>query len=458
LKSLVESLSSIVGDEHVKSDIVDRYCYSMDASFYRAVPDVVVFPQTTEQVSEVMRFANANGVPVTPRGAATGLCGGAVPLKGGIVLDLTKMNKILEIDLDNLCVRVESGVIQNQLNEELEPHGFFFPPSPGSKKMCTIGGMISTNAGGMRAVKYGVTRNFVLGLKVVLASGEVLDLGGKTLKRSLGLDLIQLFVGTEGTLGVITEALLRILPLPEETAVIVAPFGDIGDAARAVNSVLRRTIPAAIEIMDRGIIRAVNAYMPELNLPEVDALLYFEAGGTREEVEKQTELIVETCKKHGARGIQWTSDPLEKQRLWQGREAAGGAIMNLDRRLVRVYEADDVCVPISKMPEMIKRFREISEKYGIPVCLYGHAGDGNVHSGVLIDVRSEEEWRKLRALTREVYEAAISLGGNVSAEHGVGVLRAEWMEKIHGLGLEYIKKIKRVFDPRGILNPGKLGV
>ncbi|MEX2705819.1 MAG: FAD-binding oxidoreductase [Candidatus Freyrarchaeum guaymaensis] len=458
MKSLVESLSSIVGDEHVKSDIVDRYCYSMDASFYRAVPDVVVFPQTTEQVSEVMRFANANGVPVTPRGAATGLCGGAVPLKGGIVLDLTKMNKILEIDLDNLCVRVESGVIQNQLNEELEPHGFFFPPSPGSKKMCTIGGMISTNAGGMRAVKYGVTRNFVLGLKVVLASGEVLDLGGKTLKRSLGLDLIQLFVGTEGTLGVITEALLRILPLPEETAVIVAPFSDIGDAARAVNSVLRRTIPAAIEIMDRGIIRAVNAYMPELNLPEVDALLYFEAGGTREEVEKQTELIVETCKKHGARGIQWTSDPLEKQRLWQGREAAGGAIMNLDRRLVRVYEAEDVCVPISKMPEMIKRFREISEKYGIPVCLYGHAGDGNVHSGVLIDVRSEEEWRKLRALTREVYEAAISLGGNVSAEHGVGVLRAEWMEKIHGLGLEYIKKIKRVFDPRGILNPGKLGV
>ncbi len=458
MKSLVESLSSIVGDEHVKSDIVDRYCYSMDASFYRAVPDVVVFPQTTEQVSEVMRFANANGVPVTPRGAATGLCGGAVPLKGGIVLDLTKMNKILEIDLDNLCVRVESGVIQNQLNEELEPHGFFFPPSPGSKKMCTIGGMISTNAGGMRAVKYGVTRNFVLGLKVVLASGEVLDLGGKTLKRSLGLDLIQLFVGTEGTLGVITEALLRILPLPEETAVIVAPFSDIGDAARAVNSVLRRTIPAAIEIMDRGIIRAVNAYMPELNLPEVDALLYFEAGGTREEVEKQTELIVETCKKHGARGIQWTSDPLEKQRLWQGREAAGGAIMNLDRRLVRVYEAEDVCVPISKMPEMIKRFREISEKYGIPVCLYGHAGDGNVHSGVLIDVRSEEEWHKLRALTREVYEAAISLGGNVSAEHGVGVLRAEWMEKIHGLGLEYIKKIKRVFDPRGILNPGKLGV
>nr|MDO8090686.1 FAD-binding oxidoreductase [Candidatus Sigynarchaeota archaeon] len=458
MKSLVESLSSIVGDEHVKSDIVDRYCYSMDASFYRAVPDVVVFPQTTEQVSEVMRFANANGVPVTPRGAATGLCGGAVPLKGGIVLDLTKMNKILEIDLDNLCVRVESGVIQNQLNEELEPHGFFFPPSPGSKTMCTIGGMISTNAGGMRAVKYGVTRNFVLGLKVVLASGEVLDLGGKTLKRSLGLDLIQLFVGTEGTLGVITEALLRILPLPEETAVIVAPFSDIGDAARAVNSVLRRTIPAAIEIMDRGIIRAVNAYMPELNLPEVDALLYFEAGGTREEVEKQTELIVETCKKHGARGIQWTSDPLEKQRLWQAREAAGGAIMNLDRRLVRVYEAEDVCVPISKMPEMIKRFREISEKYGIPVCLYGHAGDGNVHSGVLIDVRSEEEWRKLRALTREVYEAAISLGGNVSAEHGVGVLRAEWMEKIHGLGLEYIKKIKRVFDPRGILNPGKLGV
>ncbi|MEX2723980.1 MAG: FAD-binding oxidoreductase [Candidatus Freyarchaeota archaeon] len=202
-EDLVKVLCSIVGEENVKSDIVDRYCYSTDASMYSSIPDVVVFPRTTDHVSEIMKFANAKEIPVTPRGAATGLCGGAVPLKGGIVIDLSKMNKILEIDLDNFCVRVEPGVIQNELNQVLNKHGFFFPPTPGSKKMCTIGGMISTNAGGMTAVKYGVTRNFVLGLKVVLASGEVLELGGKTLKRSLGLDLLQLFVGTEGKLCII---------------------------------------------------------------------------------------------------------------------------------------------------------------------------------------------------------------------------------------------------------------
>ncbi len=457
-EDLVKALSSIVGEENVKNDIIDRYCYSMDASIYRSIPDVVVFPKSTDQVSEIMKFANVNEIPVTPRGAATGLCGGAVPLEGGIVMDLTKMNKILEIDLDNLCVKVEPGVIQFQLNQELKPHSFFFPPTPGSKKMCTIGGMISTNAGGMRAIKYGVTRNFVLGLKVVLASGEVIDLGGKTLKRCLGLDLIQFFVGSEGTLGIITEALLRIIPLPEETAVIITPFEDINEAAKAVNSVLSNTIPTAIEIMDSGIIKAVNSYIPELNLPEVDAILYFEVGGTCEEVKRQTELIVEICKKHNSKNIQWTSDPSEKQMLWQGREAAGGAIMNLDKRLVRVYEAEDVCVPISKIPEMVKKFQEISKKYGIPVCLYGHAGDGNIHSGVLIDVRKQEEWQKLKRLTSEVYEAAMSLGGNISAEHGIGVLRADWMKRVQGPGLDYIKKIKKVFDPKGILNPGKLGM
>ncbi|MEM3526463.1 MAG: FAD-binding oxidoreductase [Candidatus Jordarchaeaceae archaeon] len=455
---LVNTLVDILGEENVKTDIIDRYCYSMDASTYMSVPDVVVFPQSTEHVSEILKLANNKGIPVTPRGAGTGLCGGAVPAEAGIVVDLTRMNRILEVDLDNFCVRVEPGVVQNQLNQVLNKYGFFFPPTPGSKKMCTIGGMISTNAGGMTAVKYGVTRNFVLGMKVVLASGEVLELGGKTLKRSLGLDLMQLFVGTEGTLGIITEALLRIIPLPEETAVIVAPFQDISDAVKAVNTVLSRTIPTAIEILDSSSIKAVNNYVPELNLPEVDAILYFEVGGTREEVKKQTDLIIETCKIHKSLNIQWTSDPLERQMLWQGREAVGGAIMTLNKRLVRVYEAEDICVPISKIPEMVKKFQEISRKYGIPVCLYGHAGDGNIHSGILIDTRSQEEWQKLKNLTREVYETAMSLGGNISAEHGIGLLRAEWMDKIQGPGLNYIREIKKVFDPKGILNPGKMGI
>lgn len=454
---VIGRLVKALGEGNVKADLVERYAYSTDASLFSSLPDVVVTPENTSQVVDIVRIASEKCIPVTPRGGGTGLCGGAVPLYGGILVDLSKMNRILEVDLDNFCVTVEAGITPERLNRELAKHGFFFPPSPGSKKMCTIGGMIATNAGGMHAVKYGVTRNFVLGLKLVIPPGEVVSLGGKVLKRCLGYDLIQLVVGSEGTLGIVTEATLRILPLPEKSAVVVAYFKDVSTAAKAVNAVLRRVIPSAIEILDKKSIEAVNRYLPSLNLPQAEAALYFEVDGSEQEVERQMEVIVDACRMHGGE-TEWTSDPKEKEKLLAGRETVGGAIMNVDRRRVRVYKAEDVCVPIAQLPRFVEEVHHISEKYGIPVCIYGHAGDGNCHSGIMIDPTSREEWERMRKMAGEIYELAVKLGGNISGEHGIGLLRAGYMAGIHGKALDIMKKIKEAFDPQGILNPGKMGL
>lgn len=456
-EEVLSRLINALGERNVKTDVVERYAYSTDASLFSSLPDVVVTPENCSQVVEVVKIASEKRIPVTPRGGGTGLCGGAVPVHGGIVVDMSKMNRILEVDLENFCVVTEAGVTPEVLNKELAKYGFFFPPSPGSKRMCTIGGMIATNAGGMHAVKYGVTRNFVLGLKLVIPPGEVLNLGGKVLKRCLGYDLIQLVVGSEGTLGIITEATLRILPLPEESAVVVAFFDEISTAARAVNTVLRRVIPSAIEILDRRSIEAVNRYMPSLNLPQAGAALYFEVEGSRLEVERQVQVIVEACRAHGGR-TEWTTDPKEREKLLAGREVVGGAIMNVDKRRVRVYEAEDVCVPIAQLPRFVEEAHRISEKYGVPVCIYGHAGDGNCHSGIMIDPTNREEWVKMRAMAKEIYELAVRLGGNISGEHGIGLLRAEYMESISGRALQLMRKVKEAFDPQGILNPGKMGL
>ncbi len=453
LSRLIEAL----GEENVKVDIVERYAYSTDASLFSSLPDIVVTPRSTSQVAEIVKVAYEKRIPLTPRGAGTGLCGGAVPLYGGIVVDMSKMKRIVEVDLENFCVTVEAGVNPDELNKELKKYGFFFPPHPGSAKMCTIGGMIATNAGGMHAVKYGVTRNFVLGLKVVVPPGEVLELGGKVLKKCLGYDLIQLIVGSEGTLGIITEATLRILPLPESSAVVVAYFNDISTAAKAVNAVLRRVIPSAIEVLDRRSIEAVNRYVPSLSLPHAGAALYFEVDGGEKEVERQIQVIFEACKSLGGE-TQWTSDPKEKERLLAGREIVGGAIMNIDKKRVRVYEAEDVCVPLAQLPKFVEETHKISEKYGIPVCIYGHAGDGNCHSGIMIDPTNHDEWEKMWKMAREIYELALKLGGNISGEHGIGLIRAEYMERTHGAALQIMKKIKKAFDPTEILNPGKMGL
>jgi glycolate oxidase len=460
-EEILEELKGIVGKENLCVAKSELYLYSMDVSVrFHKIPDVVVRPESTEQVAAIVRLANEYKIPVTPRGAGSGVAGGAVPIKGGIVVDLTRMDKILEIHPSDLYAVVQAGVVHAKLNEELENYGLFFPPDPGSNKMCTVGGVVAVGGSGMHAVKYGGTKDYVLGLTVVLPTGEVLRTGGKTLKKATGYDLTHLFIGSEGTLGIITEVVLKVIPLPKAKAVVSAAFGKLEDAATTVNAVFREhLLPAAIELLDNSAIRAVNKYQSSLKLPDADAILLFEVDGSETEVRIQAEAISALCKRNGAFEVNWSDDPEKRTRLWEGRSIVGAATSRLIEDYARVYEGEDITVPISKVAEAVRGVREISAKYGLPIVTFGHIGDGNLHPAILINKKKPEHWKLLEIVTAEIHELAFSLGGTTTGEHGVGLLRADYMEKENTpLGLELMRKIKRVIDPNQIMNPGKLNL
>lgn len=455
---LLKKLQDIAGDEHVSASAAELYCYSCDASQIRGMPDFVVRPASTEQVSKIVSLANENEIPVTARGAGTGLAGGAVPVEGGIVLDMSAMNRILETDLDNLQVTIEPGIVQEKLNEALEPYGLFFPPDPGSSAMCTLGGLIANNGSGMRSVKYGTTRNYVLGLEVVLADGTVVNTGSKASKSVAGYSLTDLFVGSEGTLGVITKAILRLRAIPKERSVLLASFEDPEHAGQAVVKVLTSGIvPSACEILDRNIIEAINTYDPNIGLPDAGAILMFEVDGTENAVLEGIELIKDACSSI-ATSIRAASDKKERDEIWAARRLVGAAVSRLDPLRTRAYVGEDVGVPIKELPGMLHKVREISEEFDIPIMTYGHIGDGNLHTGMCIDMLSDEEWTKLNKAADKIHRTAISIGGTVTAEHGVGSARAEYLGLQLGKALDVMILIKNALDPKGILNPGKTGV
>lgn len=458
-KEIFEELEGIVGKENLCVDTSELYLYSMDVSArFRNMPDVVVRPESTGQVAAIVRLANRYRIPVTPRGAGSGVAGGAVPIKGGIVVDLTRMDKILEISPGDLTVIAQAGVVHAKLNEALEKYGLFFPPDPGSNKMCTLGGVVAVSGSGMHAVKYGGTKDYVLGLTVVLPTGEVLKTGGRTFKKATGYDLTRLFIGSEGTLGIITEIILKVLPLPETKAVVSAAFRKLEDAAGTVNAVFREhLLPAAIELLDNSAVRAVNKYQPSLNLPEADAILLFEVDGSGEEVRRQAETISTLCRRNGAFEVKWSDDPNKRSMLWEGRSIVGAATSRLIEDYARVYEGEDITVPISKVADAVKGVREISAKYGLPIVTFGHIGDGNLHPAILINKKKLKHWKLLETVTAQIHELAFSLGGTTTGEHGVGLLRADYMEKENTpIGLQLMRKIKHVIDPNQIMNPGKL--
>jgi|Deesub1362B_J571_1020462.scaffolds.fasta_scaffold00262_16 glycolate oxidase subunit GlcD len=450
----------IVGDDDISVDEVDLYVYSFDTTPVEGKAHVILRPETTEEVSEILKYANKHKIPVTPRGAGSGTAGGCVPLKGGIILDLTKMDKIIEIDIPNRVVVTQPGVVHNKLNQEIGKYGFYFPPNPGSNKVCTIGAQVAIGGSGSRAVRSGVTRNYVLGLKVVLPNGSVITTGGKFHKNTSGIDLTHLFIGSEGTLGVITEIILKIIPKPEKVAVVSAPFNDVRDAQRAVERIFAsRIVPNAIEFLDRDMIAGINAFKPNLNLPSADVILFFEVEGSAEEARRQAEIVAKICEEEGAFNVRWSDDEKESKEIWEGRSAAGGSVGRLNPKHSRVYlGAEDVIVPPAKVGEMILGIREISKRVGIEIYTYGHFGEGNIHPGMVIDQSSEEDWKKLEIAVKEIYELALKLGGTLSGEHGMGCTRNEYMERIHGKeAFELMKGIKRLFDPNNIMNPGKLG-
>jgi len=453
--SVIAELVKIVGKEGVLTSTEDLAVYSYDGTFEEHKPDIVVLPSSTEQVSQVVRLAARECIPVVTRGMASGLAAASVPFSGGIVLCLTRMDRVLEIDQENATVRAEAGIITAILQAEVEKKGLFYPPDPSSIRHSTIGGNIACNAGGPRCLKYGVTGDYVLGLTVVLANGEIVKTGGKVIKDVVGYDLTALFTGSEGTLGIITEALLRLTAKPKFARTALIEFNTLADASRTVNAILSAgLVPATLELMDQTAITCIEESM-HLGLPlDVEAILLVETDGQDETtVLHEIEAVAEICRQNGARKVTVARDEAERAALWKARRSVAPA---LARRAPNKL-GEDITVPRSAIPEAVRRLKLISDKYGLPIVIFGHAGDGNLHPNILFDKRDAEQMAKVEQMVAEEFDIALELGGTLSGEHGVGTLKRPYMLRALGqtsVGLQ--KSIKQAFDPLNILNPGKV--
>ncbi len=464
--SHIDELVKIAGKESICTNQADLMCYaydsSLDSQLNKYLPDAVFTPRSAEAIVPVLKYCNEHNIPVVPRGAGTGQCGGSVAAGGGLVIDMSALNRVLTVDTDNLQVIIEPGVVHADLNQQLAPLGFSFPPDPGSTKMATIGGMISYNASGMRAMKYGTTREYVLGLEVVLADGRIITTGGmncRSLKTASGYELTKLFVGAEGTLGIITKARLKIMPLPEKKGIAVAAFKELGDAGKAVVEVFRnKIVPSAIEILDKSAIKAATMYKPSITLPDnAAAVLFFEVDGPPPGVAYQAQRVAEVCKSI-AMEVSWTDEPAQVKSLWEARSVVGAASGRVRPGATRVYIGEDICVPITNVGAALEGIQAIGEKYNTIIVTYGHVADGNFHSAPVIDLESPEEIERVKKVGDEIHEMALRLNGTVTGEHGIGLVRAKYMEREHGPALDVMRTIKQALDPRNILNPGKMGL
>jgi glycolate oxidase len=450
-------IKEIVGEENVRTEMVDRVCYSRDMSLHEGVPDAVVFARSKEEISKIFILANEKRFPVVARGSGTSLTGAALPCMGGITLDLSRMNRVREINRKDYYVVVEPGVICQDLNNALAPT-HFFPPDPGSAALCSIGGMIATNASGNRAIKYGTTKDYLRSLEVVLASGEVIRTGSLVPKFSTGYDLNHLFCGAEGTLGIVTEATLKILPSPEYVAFAQVSFKTIEDAGKAATDILTSGIPlSSCEIFDRVSIDVVNKAMG-LGIPDhVGCLLFFEIDGHRAVVKEQIEKINAICSTHGMIKAVWDDDPAKKVQIWKGRQGIVAALSLHSRGSRYMPMLEDFGVPISEIPGTIEDIRKVAEKHQLTIATFGHVGDGNLHACTIMDPLKIEEWAELKEIGKEFIDLALRHKGTLSAEHGIGIAKASFIGKELGRSHEVMKTIKKALDPNDILNPGKMG-
>lgn len=454
-ESIIGDLQKIVGKENVLTspEALKAYSYDGTTSWIRE-PDVVVFPTSTKEISEIMKIANAEKIPVTPRGGGTNVSGGSVPWHGGIVLCTTKMNKILKVDKENLTATVEPGVVLQDLTIRLMREGLFFPPDPQSFLGATLGGIIAENAGGPACVKYGVTKQYILGIEVVLPNGDIVNLGGRTLKNVVGYDLLHIFISSEGTLGVITKAELKLNPIPPAKKTIMAVYGDVALAGESVFRVLENgVIPAKIELLDNWVINRIEEMMP-MGLPkDADAVLLFECDGIPEAVDKETEQIVEIVKKYGAVDARLAKDQTEADKYWMGRKAGFAAVFGKAKTVF----AEDVTVPRGQIPALINKCKELAKKYNVEIVVLGHAGDGNLHPAILTDISNEEHYGRAVKAMDEIIEGAVDLGGVLSGEHGIGLEKQKFLKRqLEPSVIDMMKKIKGLFDPNNIMNPGKI--
>lgn len=435
-----------ISEDYSHDELGDIHCY----------PDIVVQVLSAEEVSKVMKYAYENNIPVTPRGSGTGLVGAAVPVCKGIVIDMSRMNRILELDEENLTVTVEPGVLLMELSKFVEEHDMFYPPDPG-EKTATIGGNINTNAGGMRAVKYGVTRDFVRGLEVVLPNGDIVEFGGKVVKNSSGYSMKDLIVGSEGTLGIVTKAILKLLPLPKKAISLLIPFPTLEQAIRTVPLIIKsKTIPTAIEFMQRETIIDAEEFLGKKfpdNQSDAYLLLKFD-GNSAEEIQASFDKVADICLEQGALDILFADTDERNDSIWKAR----GAFLEAIKASTTLMDEVDVVVPRNKVSEMVEFSHQLQDKIGIRIKSFGHAGDGNLHIYVLKDNLTEEEWKKrLNLAMDEMYKKARELNGQVSGEHGIGYAKKPYLnQSLAPEILEIMRGIKKAFDPKGILNPGKV--
>jgi glycolate oxidase len=447
-------LVEIAGKEHVLLDGEARTCYAYDATNRPHLPDAVVFPGSAKEISRILRMANEFYIPVIPRGAGSGFTGGAVPVQGGVVLSTERMNRILRIDEEDLMAEVQPGVVTGDFQREVAQRGLFFPPDPASQDFCTLGGNVAECAGGMRALKYGVTRDYVLGLEVVLPTGEILRTGGRTVKNVVGYDLTRLIVGSEGTLGIVTEITLKLIPLPEARRTIEVFFASVEMAVRAVTEVFRaRILPSAMELVDRASLDCV-AKTRGLSFPsDTGAMLLIEVDGPSAGIDGVARAVQEVCLPLGPVGLKVSQDETEAEALWALRRAISPALARI--RPHRLNE--DIVVPRSRMPEAIRRFHEIARGHSVQLTSFGHAGDGNLHVNVLYDRADAEESARAESAAEAIMRATVEMGGSLSGEHGIGLTKSAFLRlEVEDEALCLMSRIKALLDPNGILNPGKI--
>jgi glycolate oxidase len=451
-----QALVRIVGEGNFTDRLIDLVSFSYDASEHAHRPSCAVWAETAEQVSELLKLANQNKIPVIPRGAGTGLSGMAVPIQGGVVLDLSRMNRILKISIEDRLAIVQPGVVYATLEKALEPHGFFFPPDPASGKVATLGGNVATNAGGVRGAKYGTTRDYVLGLQVVLPDGRIMRTGSRTMKSVSGYDLTRLFVGSEGTLGVVTEITLKINPKPTASSTALATFDLLEDAGKAVSEIMYSgIIPSVLEILGKHTLTAINQNT-DLRLPEVAAMLLAETDGyTREETDYQMAKVLEVFRRNHPREVKQAKTAEEAADLWKARKSAYAVLARIKSHFV----LEDVTVPMEKIADLLKGVEAISERHGLQIATFGHAGDGNLHPQILYDGYDPDQVRRMEAASADLFKLAIDLGGTLTGEHGIGLSKAPFMTLEHDpTAMDVMRGIKRMLDPNNILNPGKMAL
>lgn len=453
-QEIIKELVGIVGEDNVSTDYIDKITHSYDATEKKYLPDAIVYAGNTVEISEIVKIANKWKIPLVPRGAGSGLTGGSLPVQGGIVLVLTRMDRILEIDSENLVAHVEPGVVTAELQRRVEKLGLFYPPDPASKEFSTLGGNVAECAGGPRCVKYGVTKEYVLGLEVVTPTGAIIKTGGETLKNVVGYDLTKLFVGSEGTLGIITRITLKLLPKPAAKKTMLIQFDSIDGAAQSVSAIIgEKIIPTTLEFMDKATINCIRG-KSNIPIPEsCRAILIVEVDGDSEVLHKQAEKILSIIEPFGIIDTRIAETNEESEKIWQVRRIVSPSLRQVNPDKFN----EDIVVPRSKVPDMIRKLEQMSEKYNVPIVNFGHAGDGNIHVNIMVDLKQEGMDKTVEKLMDEVFEAAIELRGSISGEHGIGISKAKHMElELGTAAIDCMRTIKNALDPENILNPGKI--